>query len=93
MFNLKDKEEKKYKGTKIYLAKIRDIEVERLLAIMFSMFEGYIKQEGKMPEKIIINKESYNKILEYNKKIILEEDDKKYILCTELEVEEVARRR
>lgn len=95
MFNFKNKEskeEKKYKGTKIYLTKLEDIEIEKLLAILFSMFEGFIKQENKMPEKIVLSAKNYKRIMNYNNKLIIEENDKKYILCVELEVERNKRR-
>lgn len=88
MFKQKNEKEKKYKGTKIYLARIDDdIEVERLLAIVFSMIEGYIRQEKKEPEKVILNNTSYNKIMEHNKSLIDVKDNKEYILGVEIEVE------
>ena len=96
MFNFKNKdsnEVKKYRGNKIYLARVRNIEIEKVWSIIFSMVEGYVKQEQRMPEKIIINKQCYEKIIDYNNKLIIEKDNKKYILCTELEVEERFRRR
>lgn len=96
MFNFKSKEmkeERKYKGSNLYLANIRNVDIERFLAILFSMVEGYIKQEQKTPEKIIINEENYKKILDYNNKLIIEKDNKKYILCVELEVERDRKRR
>lgn len=93
MFNFKSKEEKKYKGTTLYLTKLEDVEIEKVLAILFSMFEGYIRQENKMPEKIVLSKNNYDRIMNYNRKLILKEDDKEYILCTELEVERDRKRR
>lgn len=88
MFKQKNEKEKKYKGTKIYLARIDDdIEVERLLAIVFSMIEGYIRQEKKEPEKVILNSTSYNKIMKHNKSLIDVKDNKEYILGVEIEVE------
>lgn len=97
MFNFRNKErkeEKKYRGTKIYLSKIdENIEVERLLAILFSMFEGYIRQENKMPEKIVLSAKNYERIMNYNNKLIIEVNDKKYILCVELEVERNSKRK
>lgn len=88
MFKQKNEKEKKYKGTKIYLARIDDdIEVERLLAIVFSMIEGYIRQEKKEPEKVILNNTSYNKIMKHNKSLIDVKDNKEYILGVEIAVE------
>lgn len=93
MFNFRNKEEKKYKGTTLYATKLENVEIEKVLAILFSMFEGYIRQENKMPEKIVLSKKNYDRIMDYNSKLILKEDDKEYILCVELEVERDRKRR
>lgn len=92
MFNFRNKEEKKYKGTTLYVTKLEDVEIEKVLAILFSMFEGYIRQENKLPEKIVLSKNNYDRITDYNSKLILKEDDKEYILCVELEVKRDRRR-
>lgn len=90
MFNLRSKEtkiDKKYRGEKIYLTKIEDIDAEKLLAILFSMVEGYAKQEKRIPQKIVLSEKNLKRIVIHNKSLIDEKEDKKYILGVEIEVE------
>lgn len=93
MFNFRNKMKKKYRGNNIYLARIEDIDTEKFLSILFSMVEGYTKQEQKMPQKIVLSKNNYDRIMNYNRKLIIREDDKEYMLCVELEVERNSKRR
>lgn len=90
MFNFKNKEskeEKKYRGTKIYLKRIENVDPERFLAILFSMVEGYAKQEQRMPEKIVLSEKNHKMILDYNKTLIEKREDKEYVLGVEVEIE------
>lgn len=93
MFNFKNREEKKYRGTTLYVTKLEDVDVERLLAIVFGMIEGYAKQDGKMPEKIVLSSNNYNRIMKHNKTLIERKDGKEYILGVEIEVERDRKRR
>lgn len=52
------------------------------------MVSGYVKQENKMPSKMILNQESYDMIKKYKKSVIDEFDDIECILCTEIKIDE-----
>ncbi len=88
MFNLRNKEssEKRFKGTTIYVTKHEDVEVERLLDIIVRNIEGYVRQEGRMPEKLRLSYNNYNRILDYNKSLIEKRDNKYYTFGVEVEV-------
>lgn len=91
MFNFRNKMKKKYRGNNIYLARIEDIDTEKFLSILFSMVEGYTKQEQKMPQKIVLSEKNYKMILDYNKTLIERKEDKEYILGVEVEIEKKRR--
>lgn len=85
MLNNKNNNFKRYKGTTIYVTKT-DINVETLLDIIVRNIEGYVKQEGTMPEKLRLSYENYNKILEHNKSLIEKKDDRYYTFGVEIEI-------
>lgn len=85
MFNLRNKE-KKFKGTTIYVTKYEDVEVEKLLDIIVRNIEGYVRQEGKMPDNLKLSYDNYNRILEHNKSLIEKKDDKYFAFGVEIEV-------
>lgn len=76
---------KRYKGTTIYVTK-KDVDVETLLDIIVRNIEGYVKQEGMMPEKLRLSYENYNKILDHNKSLIEIKDNKYYTFGVEIEI-------
>lgn len=88
MFNYRNKREnlKRYRGDIIYITKSNDIDVEKLLDIIVRNIEGYVRQEGKIPEKINLSYENYNRILEHNKSLIEVRNGKYYTFGVEIEV-------
>lgn len=88
MFNLRKKEnkEKRFKGTTIYVTKYEDVEVEKLLDIIVRNIEGYVRQENRMPDKLKLSYNNYNKILEHNKSLIEKRGDKYFTFGVEIEV-------
>ncbi|MBO5138698.1 MAG: hypothetical protein J6B89_03550 [Bacilli bacterium] len=86
MFNFRNKEEKKYKGSTIYVMKHEDANVEDLLAIIVRNIERYVEQEHRMPNKLRLSYENYNRILEHNKSLIEKRGNKYYTFGVEIEV-------
>lgn len=85
-FKNKEKEDKKYKGTTIFVTRHEDEDVETLLDIIVRNIERYVQQEGKMPNKLRLSYENYNRILEHNKSLIEKRDGKYYTFGVEIEV-------
>ncbi len=88
MFNLRNKEnnKKRFKGTIIYVTKYEDVEVEKLLDIIVRNIEGYVRQENRMPDKLKLSYNNYNRILEHNKSLIKKRGDKYFTFGVEIEV-------
>ncbi len=86
--NIKNNEEKKYRGDVLFVTGKEETEIENLLSIIFSMVEQYVRQENRMPSKIVLSREKYNRIKEHNKSLIEEKDGIEYILCTEIAIDE-----
>lgn len=88
MFNFRnrEREEKRYRGTTIFVTKYDDVDVEKLLDIIVKNIEGYVRQEGKMPDKLRLSYNNYNKILDHNKSLIEKKNGKYYTFGVEVEV-------
>jgi len=85
MFNLKNNE-KKFKGTTIYVTKYEDVKVEKLLDIIVRNIESYVRQENRMPDKLKLSYNNYDKILKYNKSLIEKKGNKYFTFGVEIEV-------
>lgn len=89
MFNFNKREERKpreYKGTTLYVIKPNNIDIELYLDIIVKNIEGYVKQTGVMPQKLRLDYENYNRIIDYNKSLIYQEDGKYKTFGVEVEV-------
>lgn len=86
MFRREERKPKEFKGTTIFLTKYEDKTAEEYLAIIVSCIESYVKQKGIMPEKLKLGYNNYNKILEHNKSLIEEKDNKYFTFGVEVEV-------
>lgn len=82
------KEEKEFKGDVLFITRNEDVEIEKLLDIIFRMVERYVKQEGRMPSKIMLSQENYNRIKKYRKNVIDDFNGVECILCTEIKIDE-----
>lgn len=85
MFRLKQKNEKKYKGSKLYVTKYDDVEIETLLSIIVSVIEGYVYQEHTIPDRLVLSSYNYNRIYNHNKSLIKKIDNKAYTFGVEIE--------
>ena len=82
-------EEKKIRemiGDTIYVTKSLDVDDERLLSIIVGNIERYVYQNHEMPKKLMLSKENYERIKNYNSKAIGIFDDKEYTFGVEIEV-------
>ena len=88
MFNFKKEERKprEYKGETIYLTKYNNVDTEKFLDIIVRCIESYVRQKGIMPEKLRLSYENYNRILEYNKNLIEQRNEKYYTFGVEIEI-------
>lgn len=88
MFNFinRNSDTKKYKGNTIYINKPVDIDIELYLDIIVRNIELYVNQNKIMPQKIKIDYENYNRILNYNKTLIEKKGNKYYTFGVEIEV-------
>lgn len=87
MFNFrKNNVERKYKGNKIYVLKYDDLPIEQILNIIVKNIEAYTKSEGKMPDKLRISYETYERILSHNKTLIEKRNGKYFTFGVEIEV-------
>lgn len=87
MFNFrKNNEKRKFKGNTIYVLKYDDLPIEKILDIIVKNIESYTRTEGKMPDKLRISYETYERILAHNKTLIEKKDDKYYTVGVEIEV-------
>lgn len=88
MFKSKNKtnEDKKYKGTTLFVTKYDDVDVEVLLNLIVKNIEGYVRQEHKMPEKLRLTYDSYLKIINYKSSLIEKRDGKSYTFGVEIEI-------
>ena len=87
MFNKKGKKIiREFKGTTIYLTKYEDMKVEKYLNVIVRSIERFVKQNGKMPEKLKLGYTNYERILKHNKKLIEKKNDKYYTFGVEIEV-------
>ena len=80
-------EKKIYREPVIYMTKYEDLEAEKLLAIVVSHIESYVRQNQTMPEKIRFSYNNYEKILKHNKSLIMQKDNKYYTFGVEIEIE------
>ena len=91
MFNLREKnvEERKpreYKGTRLFVIKPSDIDIELYLDIILRNIEGYVRQEHKMPEYIRLTYDNYSRIIDYNHTIVEKRDGRYFIFGVEVEL-------
>lgn len=87
MFNRNEERKvKEFKGTTIYLTKYNDLSVEEYLDRIVRSIERFEKQTGVMPEKLKLGYENYERILNYNKRLIEKKNDKYYTFGVEIEV-------
>ncbi len=87
MFNFrKNNVERKYKGNTIYVLKYDDLPIEKILDIIVRNIEFYTRSEGKMPVKLRISYETYERILSHNKSLIEKRNGKYYTFGVEIEV-------
>lgn len=87
MFNFRrNNEERKFKGNTIYVLKYDDLPIEQILNIIVKNIEAYTKSEGKMPDKLRIRYETYERILSHNRTLIEKRNGKYYTFGVEIEV-------
>ena len=87
MFNRNEERKvKEFKGTTIYLTKYNDLSVDEYLDRIVRSIERFEKQTGVMPEKLKLGYENYERILNYNKRLIEKKNDKYYTFGVEIEV-------
>ncbi len=77
---------RRYRGNIIYVTKYDDVNVEKLLDIIVKNIEGYVRQEKKMPEKLRLSYENYNRIFNYNKTLIENKNGRYFTFGVEIEV-------
>ncbi len=82
-----DTEIKRYNGPIIYITRYEDLDVEKLLDIIVRHIESYTRQEGIIPDKLILSENNFNRIMKHNKTLIVRENDKYYTFGIEVEVQ------
>lgn len=82
-----ESEIKRYNGPIIYITKYEDVDVEKLLDIIVRHIESYVRQERVMPDKLILSKNNFDRIMNHNKTLIARENDKYYTFGVEVEIQ------